>query len=133
LSLERVECIVPIRHKISAHMTAQTQQVAESDDILCYEPTYVTLVKQIMLMPDNDFRHSKPTYLPLVRHDSSLDAELYIQSFRFLKVRAYFCAEYCLPKLSACGTITPHIDRVPFFVELHRVHLPITKSHKVLV
>jgi len=125
LSLGAAVDVSSIRQKLAQ---CSEQQWAESGRHNMYEPHRDT--QAIMLMHDNDFRHSKPTYLPWFDTFKS-DLEPLFQRFpEFYKSQGYF-VRVLFAKLSAGGTITPHIDRVPSLLNCHRVHLPITSNKDV--
>ena len=86
--------------------------------------------KPLLLIHDDDFRHIKPTCLPLF-NTFRADLEPLFQRFpAFYKSQGYF-VRALFAKLKAGGFIAPHIDRVPSLLNCHRVHLPIISNEDV--
>lgn len=125
LSLESGLDVSSIRQKLAQ---CSEQQWAESGREKLYEPHRDT--QAIMLLHDNDFRHLRPSCLPLFDTFRSELEPLFQRFPAFYKNRGYF-VRVLFAKLKAGGTIAPHIDRVPSLLNCHRVHLPITSNKDI--
>ncbi len=125
LSLESGIDVSSIRQKL-AQFSEQKWQ--ESGREKLYEPHRDT--QALLLIHDDDFRHFKPSLLPLFETFRS-DLEPLFQRFpEFYKSQGYF-VRALFARLRAGGAIAPHVDRVPSLLNCHRVHLPITSNRDV--
>lgn len=125
LRLESGIDVSSIRKKLTDF---DAQQWAVSGREKLYEPHRDT--QALLLIHDDDFRHFRPTCLPLFETFRA-DLEPLFQRFpAFYKSQGYF-VRALFARLRAGGVIAPHIDRVPSLLNCHRVHLPISSNKDV--
>lgn len=117
--------VSPIRQKL-AQQTAR--QWAESGREKLYEPHRNT--QALLLIHDEDFRHSRPTNRPLFDTFRAELEPLFQRISEFYGGEGYF-VRALFAKLHAGGKISSHIDRVYTLLNCNRVHLPIITNRDV--
>jgi len=113
---------------IRQKLAQQTEeQWAESGREELYEPHRDT--QALLIVHDDDFRHSRPTVKPLYESYKAELEPLFQLISRFYGGNGFFI-RVLFAKLRPGGKILPHIDKVPTLLNCNRIHLPIiTNDH----